>query len=248
MKKILTILSSVICLLLVSQVYSNQYDGQYGYPRQSPSPYANQCVGRCDDPCVGECVNLWGGRFYAGAFGGANWLNFRRTDDIKLKMDVGYGAAVSLGYKFNNGFRLEGEVAYRRNHMKNKEGHAYNNDSYNNDSYNYESFKICGNTCSWSYMANFLYDFDQVSCYWPNIVPYVGFGVGYTHINAHVKAHGGNEHIHYKGKDNGVAGQAIAGVSYRLTNETSLGVEYRYFVGRERARDHSVGLALRQSF
>jgi outer membrane autotransporter protein len=236
MKKLLSIYSFWICLFLVANIYANPSNEQY-YPQQYPCP--DQCIGRCQDPCVGQChQSCWGGRFYVGAFGGANWLNFHHLgNDFKPKMKIGYAAALSLGYKFNNGFRVEGEVSYRRNQMKDREFA----DSF-------ESCKLSGSTYSWAYMANFLYDLDCVSCYLPNIVPYVGVGVGYTHIGAHVKLRHDDGHISDKGKDNGIAGQAIAGISYRLTDETSLGLEYRYFVAREHARDHSVGLALRQSF
>lgn len=235
MKKMLSIYSFWVCLFLVANMYANQANAQY-YPQQYR--YADQCIGRCEDPCVGQCDRFcWGDRFYVGAFGGANWLNFRNVHDVKPKMKLGYAAALSLGYKFNNQFRVEGEVAYRRNHIKSREFV----DSFENS-------KISGFTYSWSYMANFLYDFKGVSCYLPNVTPYVGVGVGYTHLGAHVKIHQDDENVSIKGKGNGLAGQAIAGVSYSLSKATSLGLEYHYFAGRAHVRDHSLGLALRQSF
>ncbi len=237
MKKLLSIYSFWISLFLVANIYANPSYNQCNYPQQYR--YADQCVGYCEDPCVGRCDPCsQGGRFYVGAFGGANWLNFHHTHDVKLKTRVGYATALSLGYKFNNGFRMEGEVAYRKNQIKHGESTTFA-----------ENYKVSGSTYSWSYMANFLYDFDGVSCYCPNIVPYVGVGIGYTHIGGHVKVHHDGLLIESKkGTGNGIAGQAIAGISYRLTQDTSLGLEYRYFVAREHARDHSLGLALRQSF
>ena len=97
-------------------------------------------------------------------------------------------------------------------------------------------------------MANFLYDFDGVSCYLPNIVPYVGFGVGYTQNHAKIKTRVDHQHGHYKVDGKGIAFQAIAGVGYRITDSTTLALEYRYFDGKNHAEDHGVGLALRQSF
>lgn len=234
MKKFLSICSFWICLFLMANIYANPSYGQQDYPQ--PCPYTNQCVGRCEDPCVGRCDrSCWGGRFYVGAFGGANWLNFHHhIHDFKPKIQVGYAAALSLGYKFNNGFRVEGEVAYRRNRTKDEKVADY--------------YKLSSSAYSWSYMTNFLYDFDCVSCYLPNIIPYVGLGVGYTHIGAHASVRSDDAHFSEKATSDGLAGQAIGGVNYRLTNDTSLGLEYRYFVGREHARDHSLGLALRQSF
>jgi opacity protein-like surface antigen len=243
MKKLSVIFLSLIYLLLVSNVYSNPYDQSY-YPEQYN--YANySCVGQCEEPCVGQFDSCGGGRFYVGAFGGANWLNFHRTHGISPKFETGFATALSLGYKFHNGFRVEGEVAYRRNQLKKK--HWFRDDSYGEYSEN-NKVTISGSTHSWSGMANLLYDFDCVSSYLPQVVPYVGFGLGYTHVSAHIKGHENGKHECIKGSANGLAGQAIAGVSYRLTDSTSLGLEYRYFIAREHARDHSLGLALRQAF
>lgn len=236
MKKLLALFSYVICLFFISTTYANPYFQPYS---NSQYPYTDhQCVGRCEDPCVGQCAQSHrGSHFYAGAFGGANWLNFHRFHDTKPKSKVGVAGALSLGYKFNNGFRVEGEVAYRKNHLKASDWFSGS----------YEGTKLSGSTSSWSYMANFLYDFDCVSHHLHNVVPYVGVGLGYNQVHAHIKSHG-DERISAKGKGHGIAGQTIAGVGYRLTNSTTLGVEYRYFVGREHVRDHSVGLAIRQAF
>ncbi len=230
MKKLFVILSSMICLAIGSNLHAYQNDGQY-----------SQCEGSID-PCVGQCENGYGsGRFYAGAFGGANWLNIHRINGFRLKTKVGYAVAVSAGYKFDNGFRIEGEVSYRRNNLNTKE-------ITKNISIDSVNFKAKCPFHSWSYMANFLYDFDRVSYYLPNIVPYVGFGVGYTQNHANFKTRVNHQHCHYKAEGKGFAYQAIAGVGYRITDSTTLALEYRYFDGKNRAADHGVGLVLRQSF
>ena len=236
MKKLLTILSSLICSLVVSQVVAQPYgpSSQTRYPC-----YADRCVGRCQDSCVGQCVNRnenGGDRFYVGAFGGANWLHVKHSHDVRLKNNPGYTGAVSAGYKFNNGFRVEGEAAYRRNHVHAKNKHD-----------NYDNTKAKGHVSTFTYMGNVLYDFDAVSNYVPNVVPYVGVGVGYGHQHVHVKAKNEYEHVSAKGKDSGFVAQGIAGVGYRLTDSTTLGVEYRYLMGKEPLA-HSVGVSLRQSF
>lgn len=238
MKKLLMLFSSVLSLFFVTSVSANQNIQPYSdqYPCTSP------CVGRCDNTYVdqGAC-SCWDGNFYVGGFGGANWLNFDRTHGIKPKMKVGGAGALSLGYKFNNGLRLEGEVAYRRNSIHGKDWLK---------KAHYADAKLSGSSYSWAYMANILYDFDCFSECLTNVVPYVGVGVGYANVHTHVKARNGYEgdSISIKGEKKGVAGQAIAGVGYRLTDSTTLGVEYRYFVAREHVRDHSVGLSLRQAF
>lgn len=232
MKKILTLFSSITCLFLIFGVEANPYF-QQPYPQHSQ--YVNSCVGRCNHNVV-QKQSCKSGRFYAGAFGGANWLNIHNKT-IDPKTHTGYTGAVSFGYKFNNGFRVEGEVAYRRNHLK-----VHSSEGLHEDT------KITGDVSSWSYMSNFLYDFDCVEHYLPKVVPYVGFGIGYTHIHAQVKAHDSDGHVRVKETSNGLSGQAIAGIGYRLTNSTTLGVEYRYFDGKNHAKDHSVGFALKQSF
>jgi opacity protein-like surface antigen len=215
MKKLSLILS--LCLLATS------------------AAYANPCVPVYDTSCM-ECEQCPSdaGRFYVGGFGGANWLNFKRHDGIKLKNSIGYVAGGSLGYKFCNGFRVEGEVAYRRNPLKRQNVSTYG-----------ETASISGNSSLWTYMGNVIYDFDNVS---PYFVPYLGAGVGYAQSQGHVKASNSFESAKVKVKDSGIAGQAIAGVSYRLTSSTSVGVEYRYLLARQHAHEQSVGISLRQSF
>lgn len=223
MKKLFAIVATILCLSVTSEGFSNQQDRCYN----------DQCVGQCVDPCVGQCEPSCG-RFYVGLFGGANWLNMSKLHGFRLKSKTGFTGAASLGYAFDNGFRVEGEVSYRRNHLDFTHG--------------YTSGKGHGSIHSWSYMANVLYDFHQFSCYCPNVVPYIGFGLGYTQNHIDVKAHDAYSKAKAKGKSNGLAGQGIAGVGYRLTDSTTLAVEYRYFVGKKHVHDHSVGLALRQSF
>jgi opacity protein-like surface antigen len=240
MKNFLVMFSSVISLFLASNVYSNPYNGQYYAANQQQNPPCGPCVGQCQGQSGGERHQM-GGRFYVGAFGGANWQNYRRIRkyDFKPRMHTGYATGLSAGYKFDNGFRVEGEVAYRRNQLKSTHVSVPDTDGKG---------KMTGNAHTWSYMTNVLYDFEEVSNYMPNIVPYVGAGVGYVQNRAHAKAdvHGIQQKA--KARDHGIAGQAIAGVGYRLTDSTTLGVEYRYLIGKAHARDHSVGLALRQAF
>ena len=233
MKKFFAILSAMICMATVSEASSS-------YP--IPGRYDDQCVGQCEDPCVGQCEPSCG--FYVGAFGGANWLNIRKMDGFRLKSKTGYTGALSLGYKLDNGFRFEGEVGYRRNRL-----HAKDRDDVFYSGYDKRNH---GSRYTWSYMANFLYDFEEVSCYIPNVVPYVGFGLGYAHSHTDIKGHGEYSKEYSKERNkksgNGFAYQGIAGVGYRLTDTTTLGVEYRYFAGKNHTHDNAVGLALRQSF
>lgn len=167
--------------------------------------------------CSTSCQNQG---FYVGGFGGANWLHQRKIPEIKT--DVGYTGAGAVGYKFENGIRIEGEGAYRRNTLKLKHSHCK------------------GHTSATSGMVNVLYDFDTGIC----VTPYIGGGLGYSHLKAHASCEGQSA----SGSDNGLAYQGIVGASVPVCHKTELGVEYRYFRARKDAEDHSVGLALRHYF
>lgn len=235
MKKLFTILSSILCLMTISNVNAQSY--------------YEGCVGQCVDPCVGQCCET-SGNFYIGGFGGANWMNRDRFHGEKLKTKVGFTGGLSLGYAFDNGFRMEGEVSYRRNRLKNNH---YDDNSY----YSYSGKSGShGSLHSWSYMANFLYDFHDVSCYCPNFVPYLGVGVGYSQNHSNLKrnycdsydCYSNSRSDHHKKSSGGFAYQGIAGLGYRLTDSTTLAAEYRYFAGKNHVRDQGVCLAIRQAF
>lgn len=212
MKKLLALISIAYCLAFTSQVTAQPYE--YETTEQ-------------EDP-----------GFYVGAFGGTNWAHLKEHHHVKGKFKMGYVGAVSLGYKFDNGFRVEGEIAYRRNKLK----------SFSiKDSFGAElslsDFRASGHTSTTSYMANILYDFDFGYC----LTPYIGAGIGYADV--HASAHS-KDFPQYKASESskGFAAQGIVGVSYALCEKTSIGVEYRYFKARENVDDQSVGIALRRSF
>ncbi|MBA2367463.1 MAG: porin family protein [Candidatus Protochlamydia sp.] len=175
--------------------------------------------------CYNSCQNEG---WYVGGYGGTNWLHQNKHHEIKTR--TGYTGAGSLGYKFDNGIRVEGEVAYRHNDIKSRE--------------HFNAYQGKGHTSVTSGMANVLYDFDTGTC----ITPYIGGGVGYSHlkVNAKCKNLVGSER--FTGSDSGLAYQGIVGASVPVCHKTDLGVEYRYFGARKHAEDHSVGLALRHYF
>lgn len=230
MKKILVLLSSMLCLVTASnanayQQYTEQCVGQCTYP------YTDSCVGQCEPSC---------GRIYVGAFGGANWLNIKKQHGFHVKTKTGFAGGLSAGYKFNNGIRVEGEVAYRQNkidsnHVK-KHAREYLGD--------YADIKVDGKFHTWSYMANFLYDFENCS----DFVPYLGFGLGYAEQHGKVKGELEGFKSSDRGSRKGFAYQGIAGVGYNLTESTTLALEYRYFKGEKKLNDHGLCLAVRQSF
>lgn len=219
MKKYLSLVLLLACTLTgtavqAQQCYNAPVQTQPCYPIQSQPCYAEPCC--YDDSGV-----------YVSAFGGANWLNQHKKHDFKTTYDVGYAAGAALGYRFNRNFRAEAEIAYRNNHLDSVKHHYYG------------KVHPKGHTSSLSYMANGYYDFDL-----DGFTPYVGVGVGYAHLKAHVS----HEGVQAKGSESGIAGQAMVGVSKRICHNTDLGVEYRYFAARSNFHEQSVNLSLRYGF
>lgn len=81
---------------LVALAGSSSVEGQF-----------NCCEPRCG------CDN-----WYIGGFGGLNWVN-KKGHSSHDKYKVGYLVGGDIGYRWDNGFRLEAEVSYRNNQRKN---------------------------------------------------------------------------------------------------------------------------------
>jgi outer membrane protein OmpA-like peptidoglycan-associated protein len=123
-----------------------------------------------------------------------------------IDFDSDWMGAVALGLAFQNGFRAEGEIAYRYNEW----GPEFIPDPVDTDA--------TGHARAWSAMANLFYDFNRGG----SIEPYLGIGVGGARVDA--AANGGAE-----GGDNVVAYQAMAGVAFSITEQLDVDVGYRYF-------------------
>ena len=162
---------------------------------------------------------------YIRVFTGANATNSLKSREGSVKFKKpGFTGAGALGYKFENGIRVEGEAAYRTHNMK----------SFHSS---YGSAHGRGHLNTMSYSGNVLYDFDNDS----RFTPYVGAGVGYT------RASKGNRDIEIKNRKGTTSYQGIAGVNYAICDKTQLGLEYRYFKA-DKLKDHSVGLSLTRFF
>ena len=156
--------------------------------------------------------------WYVGGFGSINFLDLFGQG----LHDPGYRVGGSIGRRFAHGFRLEGEVSYHRYKIQ--------------KSYFRES------SATWTYMANVLYDFDLGTSF----TPYIGAGAGYADTSLNFK----HEWFQYKwhGSRTGFVYQGIAGLSYAISNDTNLGLEYRYLKEKNGIRhDHGIGLSLRYS-
>lgn len=96
-------------------------------------------------------------------------------------------------------------------------------------------FTFKGYTNTYALMLNGFYDF-YIPEYTEHVVPYVGLGVGYDHVENNIifysnDANGKSSAATQKSVSqftNNFAGQAILGLSYYLTDHTSFALDYRY--------------------
>ena len=155
---------------------------------------------------------------YIGAAGGGSFLNDISPNgggaDQKSEFDPGYVGLGTVGWGFGNGFRAELEGGYRRNDLR-----SVRNSTNPNG----------GALGTMSIMVNGLYDIDPamfgVQSY--GFMPHVGVGVGWARPRFDdAKSFNGNT---VSGKDDVLAYQGIAGVSYAVAPQIKVDLDYRYF-------------------
>ncbi|MDB5363465.1 MAG: hypothetical protein JWO51_4762, partial [Rhodospirillales bacterium] len=168
---------------------------------------------------------------YVGIAGGGSFLNDISPNgggaDAKSEFDPGYVALGTVGWGFGNGFRAELEGGYRRNDLRS----VRNSTNPNGGALGTESV-----------MVNGLYDIDPgmfgVQSY--GFMPHVGVGVGWARPRFdHASSYNGNV---VSGKDDVLAYQGIAGVSYALAPQIKLDLDYRYFGTQNGNYNSSPGL------
>ncbi len=150
--------------------------------------------------------------FYVGAGAGVNWTedsNFRfegTNTNAKSDYKIGGIGDVSAGYATSYGLRPELEFAWRwRN-------------SVDSTSSNAAAFNGAGGKASSiAFMGNLLYDIDTGTAF----TPYIGAGAGIAQVRQEVGPLSDRDWV--------FAYQGIAGVSYGLTNNLALTLDYRYF-------------------
>lgn len=191
---------------------------------QAQTETCSDCCDWCNDDCYDSNV------FYAGFFGGANFLQTQKQDGIKYDYQTGYVLSGSLGYLWCYGLRLEAEYAYRRN-------------SLNKVHFFGRSFRIHGHFQSSSYMANLLWDLplEMWGCQCWRLRPFIGGGIGYDiqRINTH------NEGLVFKETKRDFAWQVIAGLEYPLFCNTDISLEYKFHKGGfNHIYNHSLGIGI----
>jgi OOP family OmpA-OmpF porin len=158
------------------------------------------------------------GSFYLGVHGGLTILEDADiavdnpgapTLDLTLKTDRGWLAGVAGGYEWSSGVALEGELSYRENELDKVKGMGAHID-------------LGGDENSWAVTANAYYHLHTGTPF----APYIGAGIGVAQLTIHAEPEGAAD---FKDSDTQFAYQGIAGVSYALAKQLSLGLEYRYF-------------------
>jgi OmpA-OmpF porin, OOP family len=168
---------------------------------------------------------------YIGAAGGGSFLNDISPNgggaDNKSNFDNGYVGLGSVGWGFGNGFRVEVEGGYRRNDLRGVRNSGVANG---------------GALGTETAMLNGLYDIDPalfgVQSY--GFMPHVGVGVGWARPRFdHASSFNGNV---VSGKDDVLAYQGIAGVSYAVAPQVKVDLDYRYLGTQNGTFNSSPGL------
>jgi len=172
--------------------------------------------------------------FYLGLFGGANLMfsdtkgNLNTTllppnTGVSYSFDpttTGMTLGGAIGWSWDWGLRVEGEVSWRRNNFN------FANANITNPGipggFINVGVLVDGSVETLAGMANVYYDFRL----W-RLRPYVGLGVGAALSTLHIKS--GLIGATVKSDDVTLAFQAMAGINYAVTPNIMLGVEYRFF-------------------
>lgn len=156
------------------------------------------------------------GCWYGGVSAGANWLEGQGMETafsgvVTPDFDAGWAISAQAGYRFQNGFRGELEVDYRKNKV---------------DSIDYFGPVAGpdGDVSQTSLMANVLYDIRLDD----NFALSLGAGVGLANASVDISDNAGRLIVD-KGDGWGFAWQLIGGVSWSLSPNTEFYVEYHYF-------------------
>ncbi len=171
-------------------------------------------------------------------------LNFL-SGKAELTYSVLGNVGGQLGYRFNQ-FRVEGEFFYNNNPYKhlhvdgidipNAGSPATTIQQLSIDSKTISNpFTFSGYTSTYAFMFNGIYDF-YIPNYTNNWAPYVGLGLGYESVKNYFAFFNSDSSglissassRGYRNNANNLAGQAIVGLSYFLTDYTSFAFDYRY--------------------
>jgi opacity protein-like surface antigen len=127
----------------------------------------------------------------------------------ELFYDTGWAAGAAAGYEWANGIALQAELVYRQNGIDGEEVMGMR-------------LGIDGTESSMAFMGNAKFNLDTGTL----LTPFVGAGVGLAVLKVDAQPDGGGD---FKDTDTQFAYQAMAGVSYAVSEHLHLALEYIYF-------------------
>lgn len=160
-----------------------------------------------------------------------------KAADAKMKFKgFGYGISGTAGYKWANGFRLEGEFNYFKSDLDKVTSTA-------------GSRKVDGSVDMKALMVNALWEFENSSPWYS----FLGLGAGYGWSKGELE--GGGDKVSSTTSIPLI--QPILGVGYKITDNVSMGLDYKFVMGLKKLdyddlkgdyRAHRLGLGLRYNF
>lgn len=171
-----------------------------------------------------------------------------------LKYSVMGNVGGQLGYRFCNRHRIEAELFYNNNPIKELQLYDYHvNSSYYTENVNVKDLKNMNNSSnaylkgeanSGALMVNFIYDLLSGSPDtdgYNKVVPFLGVGIGYAYVqnamqiyrpttsDPSLDPYPNREVFTVLQKKFIYAGQALAGINYFIDDLTWIGIDIRYF-------------------
>ena len=175
---------------------------------------------------------------YADVFSGLNFVNKHKQDEFELNFNPGYVLGTCIGYNLSNIFKLETEIAYRRN-------------SFYNDKMNNFSFPVSGSIKKTTLMTNGILEIPLKN---HSLIPYCGVGIGGKWDERNSKL----DPINVKGvrytfervveKSSGGAYQFIAGMNFCSEEKMGVSLEYRFLNGPTTEINNTFNLNLKRCF
>jgi len=162
---------------------------------------------------------------YVAVQAGGSWVkttNYTNNapSNVRVEYKNGYAAAVRLGKRFDQNWRIELEAGYAKNKA----------DKISDLVTGAGPFQADGNVKAVSLMVNMLYDFSPRGRWHP----YVGGGLGATQVSLNNVGQSGYPAI-IDDSHKGASYQAIAGIEMDLTNTAALYASY-HFIGTQLPR------------
>ena len=140
------------------------------------------------------------------------------VDDMVVTADNGFSIGGFMGYAFENGYRVEGELVYQRNNYDEVKGSIKDDGT------------LDGDISSATVLANGYYDFKNKS----RVTPYIGGGLGFAVIDEDGALVDDHDYVFVY--------QFTAGVGFEITESITLDLKYRYVMTEDLDMDNmSIG-------